>query len=484
VSQLKNFRIQIATVDKLEWRNAEKPKKSKQVIFKKEKIMKYFHTLPESKRTHYPYIFTFFIFLVFSFNPISAQDSDSLEMENLLRLHTEIPGCDEAGISNASFVEFETSFSAVINFGNTFDRNVILKDSRGRPTTLTLQNNQLVLDDLSKGQAYTLSAKNSCGTVEDVFSFTPSAGMHAKKSETVQVSKPLFDLLIFFNSQKAGTELPLYEFLNKKSPEIHIYEKLAYYQQNIMEGKPVSDKNKGKSKIIKYKGGVSYKQCRCSVLSLAENVSPGTYSTTSEQNQYVASTTINENYSDTGGDANAFRSAYKSSKGAHNFQWTQTNGWKHNPCTEWVSLGITGNGNPQNWSNFSKLSLHLICNDGNEMPKFCGCEKEVAFSYQYSATTGTITYITSGGAFCGGSRRAKAQAQDMSIVYCEMSTPSEVFGEVGESMFHIIDAMEVESNGECESNLNPQYYYNWGSFLDVLLDESANAIYLIHFRYN
>ncbi|MFK8004939.1 MAG: hypothetical protein AB8H03_01150 [Saprospiraceae bacterium] len=440
--------------------------------------MKKFNTLKTNNHSTYSFLFTFLMLVVFSNNLSYGQITDSIEFENLVKLHTEIPGCDKAGISNASFVEYQTSISAVIEFGNTFDRNVILKDPSGRPSTLQLQNNQLVLTDLSKGKSYTLSAKNSCGKVEDVFSFTPRAGLNGEKSETIQVSKKLFNLLTFFNSQREGSQLPLFDYLNKTAPEVHILEKLAYYQQSIMEGKPVDDRDKGKSLITKHKGDVSYVGCRCSVLSLAENVSPGTYNAFSEQNEYVGQTTINYDFDDTGGNANAFKNGYSNSIGAHKYQYAQTNGWKHNPCTETVSYDINGNGDQQNWPNISKLSLHLICNDGNEMPENCGCEKQIAFSYQYNATTKTVTNISSGG-LCGGQRKAKAQAKDMSVVYCELTTPSTVFGEVGESMVHIIDAMEVETNGQCESSLNPQFYSNLGSFGDVLLNETANALYLV-----
>lgn len=105
----------------------------------------------------------------------------------------------------------------------------------------------------------------------------------------------------------------------------------------------------------------------------------------------------------------------------------------------------------------ASIDWTMLCLSGSGTLRNCGCEKEIAFEYQYhSVARAQATTESGGGPFCGSNRNARASAVDFAQV---------AFGELRDpSSFRLLASMANGESVECSQTWNAPSFREFTDF--------------------
>ena len=268
------------------------------------------------------------------------------------------------------------------------------------------------LNHLKKEQEFTVI---SSGEILGIFH--TYSGVNENKNEYIEISPEIWKLILAFDRQiLESTQKPLFQYINDNLSNIHWIEGFEYYQKSKMKGKPFLDKS-AKSKELLPPDGYPFwtMDCDCTVLALNQTIDPGFGSTTNDGRRFYVPKEVD---SDKGsGEADQGWVFEHHAMGSSKFQYYQNSGWKTD-CS-YTYRGSYNFEDTQNgrFSNRSFITVRLTCNNGNELPDECGCEKRMHYQYDYDSRLSTRSQLLDQSFFCSNRRFASASAQDVAVVF-------------------------------------------------------------------
>lgn len=166
------------------------------------------------------------------------------------------------------------------------------------------------------------------------------------------------------------------------------------------------------------------------------------------------------------GDDNAWRHENYYSKGLAKWHGLQSDGFKAGVGEYRESVQVGDFDSPATYSTLEgAIDFMLLCNDRNELPEDCECDKRVDMAYSYSTDLFTRATIPSGGL---GSKWSGSTAQDLAAFFCY--TDSEKSVSLDDVEF--FGAIDLTTSSSCDQILNPAF----GEGVTALLLSVGSAI--------
>lgn len=402
-----------------------------------------------------------------------------------------IPECYPVSFSKKIPVLFENSFALYLEIaGHTADTLFLTNVTAGGVLTpVAVEGGRAIIRGLPYNQQFFISGMNSCGEMEHSFSFfTNEQALTEEEGNVVVFSEEMFLLAAAFGVQNEANALPMHAFLNAAEgyQHIHYFEKLNFYQQYARKGAKFPDAIEHLNAIpsglaTALKEG---EDCKCEILVLHSIASPadGEYE---EYGKIILRPAGNGDGHFFNSESGVRRWGMWLAKGASQNYMAHTRGnkVKCDPIHS-VAIGKDGEVSQEDVDDrpisYGSISLNLICNDRNELPKECDCSKKVVFDYKYGARLDVEAMRGPAGIICQRRRKASAAADAYAVVYCdERRMTHGGINNIEETQ--IIDLGRWQAKAECNTQFNPQWDTAFFNFVEtvfggVTLGDIINAI--------
>jgi len=385
------------------------------------------------------------LFLLFFFHvgttvmPLLAQ---SVTTDQLLTSANE---CYVPQIINVPVVNFtDNSSTALLQFWNDTEMYISIKHV-GTTEPLRqffVEDGLAYIEGLEPNQRYQVYGKNSCQENVLLYSFDTNEGY----LDEIILSQKMFDAIAAFQQQ---TDEPLTQFLSHLD-NIPLIERASFLQQFNRFGQPID-----KSEITNSLDGLGQLslrliECNCRALRLAAPFfNPGF--STPEQNidgELLPNFQVKYPFGK--------RSSYWSqggNKGPAKWHDFLSQGHKEKK-NQLKQAGFSkGSLNPFfSGSQVARISLNLLCNDGQQLPAKCACDKPIYVKARYDSKIKTFAETLNGLGTGGGTKKSFASIQDIAFL-----TAHEDFSD----FFKIIKGSTGAVSSECGLTVNPDFIKNW-----------------------
>jgi hypothetical protein len=336
-----------------------------------------------------------------------------------------------------SVVFYKKTASAYIELaGSVVAIDVLLtKVGSSKSLSLSVTNQAILLKNLEQNSNYIVTAKNSCDEVVELAKLSTTI----TKGGEILVSNKLFNAISAWQVNPLGRKLSSYI---KELPTVSAHEKLSFIQQ-YFDKEPIAEEDADIEQNLASIGGANTTSmaCACKVVLVnsTQIVIPfdGVYSDGSTVPRVTALNgwTV---------DGNSSFWHVTSTRGAAKYQQLRQEGKREHSREAFLQ-----NAKDATSSIFGQLQYSLVCADGFELPKDCGCEKILDVSYRYDTKLRASSTINS--CFLCGSKGSNSSAEDwaVAVVYDEVNNASTVLG-----------ASKAFVISECSKTVNKDWWLN------------------------
>ncbi|SER21332.1 T9SS type A sorting domain-containing protein [Neolewinella agarilytica] len=352
-------------------------------------------------------------------------------------------GCELSVNVECKVIRFY-SFSLVqITTSETGGDVLLERADGGKNMSLTLIEPVTVVK-IPNDRFFTVLAKNSCGTEEEVTSFSTTP---KEQNDPIDLNRDDYNVVLEW--QKSGTDIN--SFLDK-SNDIDEFSKIRLLQQLRYGGKPIQDKyedlNFYPSESVFIGAKSLTDDCQCASVRVAMNYDLEPYVRVRSDGRISGDYGSRLDQRFRGGDIRADQ--YWAYEGPSRYQEMFVNTLRcvNAPYEFYWNRDAVQQGNsdvlPVDFT--ATLEFLWVCTGSNGLPSDCGCDREVAFEWDYESVVRANAEVISGGLFCGSNRNARASAVDAMMV---------TFTEVGNA--ESFEILSMQTNGqasECSQTYN------------------------------
>ncbi len=398
------------------------------------------------------------------------------------------PDCEEVYPTIKTVLKANGFNMLYLKFPKEAPRDIFFEDERGTVLNIeevNLNNGSIAYKIPTKAQnnEFILKRRNNCEGTYTLFTYSfenEFSGNETNNSEELPVfiSNEMSDALVDYSNGR----VPLDRFLQSRE-DLDIFERAYVYQKTILkDAKPIDitfTKLAKTPKIIITTGPPPPPPsvtCDCELFATSIEIKPSNLAwsnSTGYKNVYTHLWHyLGENGTKThlANGGNRWKLWNVMGPGGYRGLWTD--GWKedHGHYDEFDASAGAEDATIEDLEDTNsfrtEIGLQLICNDGQQLPVSCGCNKLVHFDYDYQVSLYANAKTKSGG---GGSKSAIAQAQDLTAIYVK-----EQAGIGQNDVTTLINGMDLRAAAECQRDVNPDF---WNNIFDLAGD--AVQLYLL-----
>lgn len=400
-----------------------------------------------------------------------------------------ISHCERPYITNFAAVKYDGLYGVYLELDNWTDGQLFLYENDASvPIDLYPIDQGRLVKGLSHTKAYEIKAYNQCEELVSLGAYN-GADLFESTDNLIQVPDDMYELAVAFGIQQENP-LPLAEFLTQDE-SVAFMVKLGFYQKyalnngdlpfSAIDGKIIPDYTTYVTWGYPHPrpnpdndpndpgepGGES--DCRCDYISTTANSNHGQPHATGQYRIYDArQIQYNPGWPDkikTGNDAHHWYQT--TALGVAKWQDSHASAWKAKKGIYHGTFHSSGRSLSDDQKMIrSSLKLVLVCNDGNQLPAECACDKRVLLDWAYDSDAEVLANTHSGG---GGTKRAVAAAEDQFIVYCMERDRVKTNGKATIHDFQILDALYYRVSAECHLEVNSDFWRNWADLIVEVL---------------